>query len=410
MSNKISEHNGINSESIKSYFPELTGMRAVAAYFVYLHHFNPLRSNIFGSFPRMFLDELHIGVSIFFVLSGFLIAYKYMDNFDYSKNGLFTYFKRRFARIYPMYFIMTVLTFLYFYHHTPSKYFSLEGITLLFANLTLLRGFFANMIYSLVGQGWSLTVEECFYLIAPILFLYRSKIRIIFYPIIILSIGCLLVLSGKFVTVQGFFESYQFMFFLTFFGRCTEFIIGMYLAIIMKKMLVKSNNNEFKQGFYFTLSGIIGIILCVSSYVYFKSHFNDYTVGVFKKVSADSGALYPAGIFINNMIQPVFIAMLFYGLITENTILKKILSSNIFILLGKASYVFYLIHAGIVRAFCELILRHIYPGNSTIYHVAQYVIMFIIINLISIFIYLHIEEKLHKYFNKFNLKTKVTIN
>jgi peptidoglycan/LPS O-acetylase OafA/YrhL len=397
------------SKNIRNYFPELTGMRAVAAYFVYLHHFNPLKSNILGAFPRMFIDELHIGVSVFFVLSGFLISYRYMDSFEYSGNGLFTYFKRRFTRIYPMYFIVTVITFFCLFVQHPVQYFSWKKLGLLFANLTLIRGFFANMVYSLVGQGWSLTVEECFYLIAPLIFFYRKRIKIYVYPILIICAGCLLVMLGKIVTVLGFFESYQFMFLLTFFGRCTEFIIGMYLAGVVKKMLNKNIGNNNNTKYYFTLAGILGIIICLCSYVYFKANYSNYSVGVFKTMNINDGVLFPTGLFINNIIQPVFIAILFYGLITENTFLKKTLSSDLFILLGKASYVFYLIHTGVIRTFCEFLVQRISYGNSKFYHISEYFFMFLLMNLLSILIYKLVEQKLHKYLNGISFKSNKKI-
>ncbi len=52
-----------------NYFNALTGLRAMAAYMVYAHHFNPIPKNyaVHG-----LVNELHIGVTLFFVLSGFL--------------------------------------------------------------------------------------------------------------------------------------------------------------------------------------------------------------------------------------------------------------------------------------------------------------------------------------------------
>ena len=57
--------------------PALTGLRAVAAYAVFLHHYNPAPAGTFGY--RLFAQG-YVGVSIFFVLSGFLIHYRYANN------------------------------------------------------------------------------------------------------------------------------------------------------------------------------------------------------------------------------------------------------------------------------------------------------------------------------------------
>jgi peptidoglycan/LPS O-acetylase OafA/YrhL len=61
------------------YFPALTGIRAIAAYMVYIVHTDPFSVSKFGQNVFDFFDEFHIGVTIFFVLSGFLIAYNYFD-------------------------------------------------------------------------------------------------------------------------------------------------------------------------------------------------------------------------------------------------------------------------------------------------------------------------------------------
>ncbi len=50
-----------------------------------------------------------------------------------------------------------------------------------FLNITFLRGFIESEKFSLVAQGWSLTVEETFYLIAPMIFFLLKKYGNIFY-------------------------------------------------------------------------------------------------------------------------------------------------------------------------------------------------------------------------------------
>ncbi len=90
----------------KNYFAALTGIRIIAAYMVFIHHYNFFTK---GSFAWAFVNELHIGLPIFFVLSGFLIAYRYYSNGTiHVKN----YIVNRVARVYPMYFLLTTLTFI----------------------------------------------------------------------------------------------------------------------------------------------------------------------------------------------------------------------------------------------------------------------------------------------------------
>ena len=95
-----------------SYFPALTGVRAIAAFFVFFHHYNQLDF----SFPiQRTLNEFHVGVTMFFVLSGFLICMRYYENSEITGSWFRKYIKNRIARIYPMYLFLTLLTFLLFF-------------------------------------------------------------------------------------------------------------------------------------------------------------------------------------------------------------------------------------------------------------------------------------------------------
>lgn len=153
---------------------------------VYLHHFNPLpKGTMFLGIPFWgIINEFHIGVTIFFVLSGFLIASKYMDN----KVSFKKYLWNRFVRIYPIYFILTLLTFVLKGFNTEFSY---RLWTIFVLNITFLRGFIESTKISLLTQGWSLTVEETFYFLAPVIFLLLRRYGKAVYlaPIILILVG-----------------------------------------------------------------------------------------------------------------------------------------------------------------------------------------------------------------------------
>jgi len=164
------------------YFDSLTGIRAVAAYMVFFHHYNPLQeSNVLYGF----LNEMYIGVTLFFVLSGFLITYRYMDidNFSFK-----SYMVNRIARIYPIYFILTTITFIV---QAIIYEFKFTQLLVYGLNISMLRGFFDQFKFTGIAQGWTLTIEETFYLLAPLLFilLKRNKMNLLVLPLFFISIG-----------------------------------------------------------------------------------------------------------------------------------------------------------------------------------------------------------------------------
>lgn len=60
-------------------YDALTGMRAIAAIMVFVYHNRKYWRNDLPWPVMRFISEWHIGVTVFFVLSGFLLAYRYQD-------------------------------------------------------------------------------------------------------------------------------------------------------------------------------------------------------------------------------------------------------------------------------------------------------------------------------------------
>lgn len=359
------------------YFPVLTGVRALAAYLVFFHHFSPLIGYDSANFLHRIFNEMHIGVTIFFVLSGFLITYRYYDNSELTKNCLFSYMQNRVAKIYPLYFLLTTLVFLSeIYQNTATK----VWLSVLYVmNITFLKGFFDDLKLTFISPGWSLTVEECFYFAAPFIFYLQKTKQLKFWQqyIFITFVGILLVLFFSKHIYYGFFASYDFLFNYTFLGRSAEFFIGAYFAIFFKKQ----QNIHSKMPNIKTYLGLLYIFLCLVGLVAVR---NDY----------DFGIRHPIGMVINNLILPFGIVLFFWGLLTENTIVSKLLSSKIFVVLGNSSYAFYLIHKGVAE---NLSL----DSHSRI---AYYWLVFFVINLLAIAIFYTIEEPARHFIRKKKIK------
>ena len=342
-----------------AYFPALTGVRALAAYLVYAHHVRLPE----GSLPKV-LEKLiaggGAGVTIFFVLSGFLIAYRYEAVLKEKTIAFGTYMLRRFARIYPLYLVLSVFTLLWQQNDSGWEW---------FLNLTLLKAFFEKEKYTGILQGWSLTVEESFYLLAPLLFYgFRKSVSTV---VLLLAFGCLLVFIAKQAGATSFFNSYDLMLGWSLFGRSFEFYCGYKLA-----QYLKAKRTHERKGSLFTWLGSLGILagLVIIGYAIEQQFVFEFPLSPF--------------LLFNNFVFPLAITLWFYGLVTERTLLSKLLSSKLFHVLGKSSYAFYLIHFG---WFFEVFYFHVHSSRIS---------AFFFLVTCSIAIYYLFEEQVNQFLRR----------
>ncbi|MGO4545192.1 acyltransferase family protein [Paenibacillus sp. 2TAB23] len=153
--------------SSSRYMPGLDGLRAVAVLAVIAYHLN------LKAVPGGLL-----GVSMFFVLSGYLITDILLKQLGQNKAiDLKTFFIRRARRLLPAMFLMIALVSLWLFVSDSGRLFALRGdigsALLYISNWWLI---FHEVSYfesfgpaSPFGHLWSLAVEEQFYLIWPIL-------------------------------------------------------------------------------------------------------------------------------------------------------------------------------------------------------------------------------------------------
>ncbi len=179
----------MNSESKTVYFKNLDGLRGVAALAVVFFHaanwFNSPDTSFYQGIYRMFsFNNLggELGVLFFFILSGFLITYLLFQ--EQSSNGTIgvgSFYMRRLLRIWPLYYLSVGIGFYLIPsilgHHTlPASQNSQLGMYLIFAgNFDHINtGAPSN---GLLGVQWSVAVEEQFYLIWPLLFLFLGRVK-----------------------------------------------------------------------------------------------------------------------------------------------------------------------------------------------------------------------------------------
>jgi peptidoglycan/LPS O-acetylase OafA/YrhL len=158
----------------------LTGIRFFAAIHVVFFHYAPNLPHV----PRNVVENGYLAVGLFFVLSGFVLAYKYGGRPLDTRR----FWRARFARIYPAYLLAFVLiapaVAVRLLWVDPRKFVE-SGL----AAAGLLQAWFPSLALTWNGPGWSLSNEAFFYLLFPITLaaLARLSSRMLWFAFFVLS-------------------------------------------------------------------------------------------------------------------------------------------------------------------------------------------------------------------------------
>jgi len=156
-------------EESRPRLPAITSLRFFAAFHVALFHMKEMGVITSPGWLKSFAGIGYVGVSFFFVLSGFILVYTYAGR----TLNLRDFWQARFARIYPAYLFSLVLFFPFFYFgalkmHVPFFYFAEQHFTLsAVLVLLLLQSWVPQAALSWNAVAWSLSVEAFFYAIFP---------------------------------------------------------------------------------------------------------------------------------------------------------------------------------------------------------------------------------------------------
>jgi len=148
----------------RGFIAELDGLRGVAILLVIVHRFWP------GTGTGPMADAAGsgwIGVDLFFVISGFLIAGILLDTRGepgYFKN----FYARRVLRIFPLYYLFVVGVLIAFWNHAAFRDYPGSQLWYL-AHLGNMPEAFGQEVPYFLGPVWSLAIEEQFYLTFPLL-------------------------------------------------------------------------------------------------------------------------------------------------------------------------------------------------------------------------------------------------
>lgn len=166
----------------------LDGLRGIAVLFVIISH-TVLWPYLGIESPKiMSLMNGHIGVSIFFVLSGFLITLLLMREQDATGTiDIVAFIKRRSLRIFPVYY----LAILFLLCMDAMGKANIPNCAYPYALTYTVNFIDKECTHQTISHFWSLSVEEHFYIFWPFIFLLGRRFSLIVAATI--TVACVLI-------------------------------------------------------------------------------------------------------------------------------------------------------------------------------------------------------------------------
>lgn len=302
-----------NRAQYKMRLDQLTFTRFFAAIAIVIYHYG---YNVFpfshNSINYIF-KQANIGVSYFFILSGFVMMMAYGHH---DKINFIDYVQKRLARLYPVYFLAIVILFLLFVAAPNSKI----NYTDILLNITLTQSWVPGKALSFNYPGWSLATEFFFYLSFPFLFNQLYK-KFSFQKNLILVLFCFILsqLVFHYLLYSPFYKvfpspSHDFLHYFPLM-HINEFLIGNIAGLFFLNSSFKEKNFDL----------LIVILI----------------IGVAMLLKFDWGINYH-----NGMLAVLFVPLLIF-MSLNNGILTKISKLKYFVFLGEISYGMYILQVPI---------------------------------------------------------------
>ncbi|PYE49910.1 acyltransferase family protein [Deinococcus yavapaiensis] len=310
----------------------LTGLRFIAAVHVVLYHYG---TRTFEGLPAWIVNILHagyVGVTLFFVLSGFILTYVYLDADARRTVDARKFWIARVARIYPVYLLGLLLWLPFFLGKAGGNFISpltawITGVTAPVA----LQAWIPSAACVWNCPSWSVSVEGFFYLLFPLLVaVLYPRLRVstpVSFALTFVGLWALsllpptiYLLAERTGAFHGQYEVWLAALKFNPLTRLPEFLMGITLG---KFYLTRraQGHTDIRAG---TLLGPIVALLIV--------------------VIIAVSPRFPYVYLHNGMLAPLFAALI-YALATNRGALTAALSVPLLVLLGEASYSLYVFHA-----------------------------------------------------------------
>ncbi len=330
-----------------SYIPELDGLRGAAILSVMVFHSGAL-----------FLKGGFIGVDIFFVLSGFLITTLLIQEFDESGSvSLKNFYMRRVLRLVPAFVVLLIVfclvSFAVLNQENAEKNYVDAIISL--AYLSNWARAFSIHPPEFLGHTWSLSMEEQFYIIWPIILLTmlrvsnkRHLVLLTATAIALLSWILRVYLSVNAAALERLYNGLD--------TRADTLMVGCALGILLSSGLLSEKAKEILQKLLVVIAPISVAFL----------------LAFFKLCDWRDPQMYYWGFIVVELLTAVLILDV---LMNSRSIVKKFLAMRWLVWIGSISYGLYLWHYPIYRTMSALgfdVLTIITVGSLLTFIVAAF--------------------------------------
>lgn len=329
----------------REFFPQLTSVRFFAALIVVLYHYNDEFSPYLPGFLKNLINHGYIGVSFFFILSGFILGANYYDRLLTRRVSVPEFLWARFSRIYPLY-ILSIISFLPRFLISPSKdplpkealYAVSHKAEVFFVSVFALQTLaFPSSAY-LNSPTWSISTEIGFYLLLPLLIPLLAKVKRA-WLVPSLFVLVLLAAVGPYMYHQQIFtvnlpkmgieytsnvnESMERFVRSNFLTRLPEFLAGVVAYRVYSEILTGSRRMLPVLG---VIGGLLSVPFVLSLFMEQKSNMV-YTI-----------------LYTGQVIGIPFFLTVILGLVTVESPFWDWLKKPSWVLLGEASFALYLFH------------------------------------------------------------------
>ncbi|CAM3129942.1 acyltransferase [Mycobacterium intermedium] len=179
----------VRTAEIRGDIKALTGLRIIAAVWVVMFHFRPMLSDISPDFRENFAPLLDCGaqgVDLFFILSGFVLTWNYLERMGptWSLRAHLHFLWLRLARVWPVYLVtlhLAAVLVIFSLHvgHTPlpeaSRLTAISYVRQVLMVQLWYQPFFDDSSWD--GPAWSISAEWLAYLMfgGLVLVIYRMR-------------------------------------------------------------------------------------------------------------------------------------------------------------------------------------------------------------------------------------------